>query len=392
MSLAGASPPRLGILDSHPIQYHTPLYQRLASRGRVRLSVLYLRRDGLRPVVDPGFGVPICWDIDLLSGYRHDFLAAGPGHPMPRRASQLGAWLAAQDVVVIHGYNRPWMLLAAAICRARRIPYLVRCDAQPDGRSAGRRGLTARTRRTARHAVARTVVSASAGGLAIGSLNAEFYRDHGARTVVFAPHSVDNDRFAGPAPAGRADLLTRWGLDHRLPVLMFCGKLTEIKRPLDLAAAASTLAEPVNVLFVGDGALAPPLRAALGGGRGVVTGFVNQAELPSYYQSADVFVLPSQFEPWGLVVNEAMAAGVLPVVSDRVGAAPDLVAGVGEVYRCADVAALARALRRALRRTGDPGTARRVRDRVAGYGVDVTAAGFEQAALAVTGSAQRPTA
>jgi glycosyltransferase involved in cell wall biosynthesis len=381
------SAPRLGILDSHPIQYHSPLYQRLASRGRVRLSVLYIRQDGLRPVLDPGFGVPICWDIDLLGGYQADFLA-GPGRHRLRRAVRLGAWLAAQDVVVIHGYASPWMLLAASACRGRGVPYLIRSDAQPRGRSAGARGLPGRLRRSARHGVAQAVVSASAGGLAIGSLNAEFYRKHGARSVVFAPHSVDNDRFAGPPPDDRAGLLTRWGLDHRRPVLMFCGKLTAAKRPLDLAAAASTLSEPVNVLFVGDGALADPVRAtlgSLGSRRGVVTGFVNQAELPSYYHAADVFVLPSQFEPWGLVVNEAMAAGVLPVVSDRVGAAPDLVDGVGEVYRCADVAALAGALRRALARAADPGTAGLVRGRVAQYGLDVTAAGFEQAAARAAG-------
>ena len=70
---------------------------------------------------------------------------------------------------------------------------------------------------------------------------------------------------------------------------------------------------------------------------GIVTGFVNQADLPSYYHAADVLVLPSESEPWGLVVNEAMAAGALPVLSDRVGATPDLVSGLGEIYPCGDI-------------------------------------------------------
>ena len=66
--------PRLGILDFHPIQYHTPLYQHPTVRERTRLDVLYLNDQELSPVLDPGFGVPIAWNIDLLSGYGHGFL------------------------------------------------------------------------------------------------------------------------------------------------------------------------------------------------------------------------------------------------------------------------------------------------------------------------------
>ena len=112
---------------------------------------------------------------------------------------------------------------------------------------------------------------------------------------------------------------------------------------------------------------------------------MNQTELPSYYHAADILVLPSETEPWGLVVNEAMAAGVLPIVSDRVGAAPDLVAGIGEIYPCGDVDALAAALQRGLLRINDSGVADAVREQVARYDVGVTVRGFEQAALAVAG-------
>jgi glycosyltransferase involved in cell wall biosynthesis len=57
----------------------------------------------------------------------------------------------------------------------------------------------------------------------------------------------------------------------------------------------------------------------------VFTGFINQSELPSLYGAADIFVLPSQDEPWGLAVNEAMCAGLPVVVSREVGCVPDLV-------------------------------------------------------------------
>lgn len=364
--------PRMGILDFHPIQYHTPLYQRLTARERVRLNVLYVSDQGLRPFLDAGFGVPVAWDIDLLSGYNHGFLG-DPAASLVSRARRLTRWLRRHDVVVLHGHSNPWMLAAAAACRAHRVPYLLRGDAGPHGQSGGPRAL-------ARHAVARAVVAGGAGGLAVGHRNAQFYWRYGASRVVFAPHSVDNERFAASPATGRADLLARWGADPRRPVVMFCGKLNPAKRPQDLAAAAAGLGDDVTVLFVGDGELAGSVRAMLRPGQGVVTGFINQAELPAYYHAADVLVLPSQSEPWGLVVNEAMSAGAVPVVSDRVGCATDLVEGLGEVYPCGDVPELTAAIGRALKRAGDPGLAGQLRERVARYGIDATAAGFESAA------------
>jgi hypothetical protein len=59
MTLPPAARPRLGVLDLNPIQYHSPLYQRLSARAVVDLQVLYLHDQGLQTVVDPEFGVPI---------------------------------------------------------------------------------------------------------------------------------------------------------------------------------------------------------------------------------------------------------------------------------------------------------------------------------------------
>jgi glycosyltransferase involved in cell wall biosynthesis len=58
--------------------------------------------------------------------------------------------------------------------------------------------------------------------------------------------------------------------------------------------------------------------------RAVFLGFVNQNDLPDVYAGADIFVMPSEREPWGLVLNEAMAAGLAAVASDEVGGGVDL--------------------------------------------------------------------
>jgi glycosyltransferase involved in cell wall biosynthesis len=372
--------PRLGVVCYGPIQYHTPLWQLLTKRRKVELDVLFLSDSGLSPKVDPSFGVPISWDIDLLSGYAYSFLSTTEQFTSrSKKISALARWLPSHDVIVVNGYTSPWMLLTMAICRTRRIPYFLRASSHPEGQSAG-------LRRYLRPTATRLAVSGAAGGLSMGKLNDEFYRQTHARSVIFAPNSVDNERFAYPPPVGRSDLLAQWGLKDSRPAILFSGKLIPRKRPLDLVAAVRRLPQEVNTLFVGDGMLAEPIRASLPADRAVVTGFINQSSLPSYYHAADILVLPSEIETWGLVVNEAMAAGALPVVSDRVGCAPDLVHDVGEVFRCGDVLDLANALSRALARVDDPKTRDRVRKHVALYSLERTAEGFEQATQSVSGN------
>jgi len=370
-------PFQLGVIDFNPIQYHVPLYQLLTSRARVKLDVLFLTDRGSRPAIDPGFGVPVKWDIDLRSGYEHQFLTAGSeSSSLRKRMTNLARWISGHDAVVIHGHSHPSMLAAAFLCRVHGIPYLLRGDSTARGQATG-------ARRHLRNTVARTVVAASACGLAIGRLNEEFYRQYGAPRIIWAPYSVDDKRFADTPSVSRCELLSRWNLDVDRPVILFCGKLYPGKRPLDLSAAVRLLPRKVNTIFVGDGVLAERVRHSLISGEGVVTGFVNQSELSSYYHAADIIVLPSEVENWGLVINEAMAAGVLPVVSDHVGAAPDLVMGVGEVYPCGDIPRLAEALDRALMKAKEPDSRDRVQQHVAWYALDRTAVGFEQAMLSV---------
>jgi glycosyltransferase involved in cell wall biosynthesis len=66
------------------------------------------------------------------------------------------------------------------------------------------------------------------------------------------------------------------------------------------------------------------------------------------YTSSDVMVLPSRYEPFAVVVNEAMCCGLPVIASDRVGAARDLIAPVQPefIYRCGNLEALAALLKK----------------------------------------------
>lgn len=114
-------------------------------------------------------------------------------------------------------------------------------------------------------------------------------------------------------------------------VFLFVGRLEEVKNvPVLLRAFAAYQKENPNgvLLIVGDGTQTEALKemtAQLGLENVVYAGYVVFPGLVAYYKMADVFVLPSGYEPWGLVINEAQAFDLPVVVSSKVGCREDLV-------------------------------------------------------------------
>lgn len=371
--------PRLGVLATHPIQYQAPLYQELSRRAVVDLDVAYLNMQGAQPYCDREFGMTVEWDIELLSGYRWTQLASSSLLARSRWLLLLTNWLRRHDVVVLHGHSDPQMLLATVACRTLRLPYLLRGESGPQASATG-------WRLSARHVLASFSVSGAAAALPIGQLNAAFYSRYSDVPQFLAPYSVDNDRFQRLSEmemANRAKRLSSLGLDPVRPTVIFSGKLTARKRPLDAVRAIAACGGALNLLVIGDGALRQEIRQFERQLPIRCVGFVNQADLPGWYAAGDILVLPSESEPWGVVVNEAMACGLLPVVSEAVGCAPDLVQGVGEIVPVGDIGRLAQALMEVSR----SGAARResAQTRLDRYTVVETARGYEQAALACVG-------
>jgi glycosyltransferase involved in cell wall biosynthesis len=153
------------------------------------------------------------------------------------------------------------------------------------------------------------------------------------------------------ARPSRMQRLESLGLDPQRPpqrpTVIFSGKRVPQKRPLDAVRAIAHSGGALNLVMLGDGPLREEVRRYESHLPVRCLGFVNQAELPGWYASGDVLVLPSDSrEAWGLVVNEGMACGLVPVVSDAAGCAGDLVRDVGEIVPVGYVEALAAALMR----------------------------------------------
>ncbi|MEW6486837.1 MAG: glycosyltransferase [Thermodesulfobacteriota bacterium] len=194
--------------------------------------------------------------------------------------------------------------------------------------------------------------------------------------VTVIPCGVDLERFR---PLDRAESRRCLGLERGGPILLYVGRFVPVKGADRLLEALAHLAPRPDlrlVLVGGDGLASPTARAleerarALGlAGSIGFRGRVDQEEMPSYYAAADLLVVPSHYESFGLATLEALACGT-PVASTRVGAAQDLLdPAINGVLLDPEPAALARGLDAALGR-GLSGAWPRagVRASVAAYG------------------------
>lgn len=193
------------------------------------------------------------------------------------------------------------------------------------------------TRSFVREAIKRHIVGLCDAALVGGTAQRAYIEALGmpADRVFIGYDAVDNDFFARGAAAARADgaaVRARFGLPERyfLASCRFIAK-KNLARLLDAFAAyrAADTTEPWDLVLVGDGELRADLEAqasAMGLGESVrFMGFRQYDDLPAFYALAGGFVHVSTVEQWGLVVNEALAAGLPVIVSRTTGCAGDLV-------------------------------------------------------------------
>jgi glycosyltransferase involved in cell wall biosynthesis len=357
---------RLAYLVSHPIQYQAPLLRRIALDPEIELTVLFGSSFSLRGYKDQGFGVEVHWDTPLLEGYRSEFLkplrdtgGVSPTSPISRgiyRRLQEQDGSPAFDALWVHGYASVNALQGIIAANALGIPVLLRAESW-----LGDRARTSWTL-AAKSLFLRVLSRGIAAVLAIGSKNSDYWNHYFGSGVpqFLMPYAVDNAYFAEMAEAAvsrEQELRSELMLDRDRRVILFASKLQTRKHADHLLEAYRDfvvnreMQETPYLVIVGDGEQRAALEARtlefhLDGVR--FAGFRNQSELPRFFQLADVFVLPSQHEPWGLIVNEAMSAGCAVIVSTDVGSHVDLVTdGIeGCVFPVGDIAALTDALNR----------------------------------------------
>ncbi len=358
----------LVIVASHPIQYQACVWRELAALGQLSFEVWYGSDYGVRPQPSPWGPSDFVWDVDLVSGYPHRFLPNWSRRPDPQSYGgklypPLVAELALRRPrsVLIQGYRNLHEQLAFLGAKLGGARVIFRADTNS---LSPRRAAIARLKN---QLLPRFYDGVDA-FLSIGPANERHYREHGVpdSKLFIAPYGVDDEFFGRMRERWRGEksaVRAQFGIPVGAQVVMFAGVLTPVKAVEVLVKAISRLPS-VHLLLAGSGKEERALRdvaASSAPGRVHFAGFLNQTQLPKAYAAADVFCLPSRYEPWGLVVNEAIAMGLPVVVTDICGVAPDVAStGAGLVVPSESADALATALSEVLRQPGrfDEGIAR----------------------------------
>ncbi len=352
------APKRLAVVLSHPIHYFLGLFRELAREPGIELMVYLCSDFGMRPGYDETFGRQVIWyDQSILDGVPHRFLK----NRSDTGESPHGFWTVVNpdivgelrrspyDAVLLHGYTYA-------------TNYLAMCAAKSVGTRVLLRGESnlLNTRPVHVRAAKRLLFAPLFGSvdafLSIGTKNHEYYRHYGVpeRKLFAAPYTVDNAFYQSEAnrlAPERGAIRRSLGIPENACVILFASKLIDRKRPMDALRAFEAAGRrgggggAAYLIFAGDGPERQELEryAADHAVRNVhFTGFVPPFDLPRFYAVADVFLFPSGFETWGLVVNEAMNFGLPILTTDMVGSSYDLVRDGenGFVHRVGDIETL----------------------------------------------------
>jgi glycosyltransferase involved in cell wall biosynthesis len=322
-------PIRLAIIVTHPIQYFAPWYRELAKVPELDLKVFFCCDWGVNKYVDPGFKTELAWDIALLEGYAHEFLSRSrPLQRMTFWKTDNPAGGAAldrfqPDEVMVFGYACRTNWRAAFWARRHHRPLLLYSDSNSLVTPPA-------WKRAAKSVVVKTFYRYVDGALYIGENNRAYHARYGIPEERLFPgvYPVERRRLLQAVPdrpVARAKLRQALGIPDQTFVVLFCGKYIERKRPMDVLIGVNLLARkglPVWALLVGEGEHRAAMEAFCREERFtnvILTGFVNQTDLPSYYAASDVIAVTSSFEAYGLVATEAAVFGLPILVSDRVG-------------------------------------------------------------------------
>ena len=341
-------------LVSHPIQYFSPQYREMIEAG-INLEVWYCSDDGVKVYYDPDFDREVKWDIPLLEGYPHRFFK-NSGNGLRKNKSfwsliNFGVikaiWQLPKDsMVVIHGWAYFTHWLAMMAMNILGIKFYLKGDSNVLGENS-----LGTFKTILKKSILGVLFKRMAyGGLYIGELNRKFYLQYGMpeHQLHFAPMAVDERRFNPNVSSLRGEVVERMGWNNDDVIFLYTGKLSAIKNVRELIQAFAELnVANAKLVIVGDGPLTKDLEVAADELQLRKTvyfaGFVNQKMMPSIYAMADMLVIPSRYEPWGLVANEAMMVGRPVIVTDQVGCGPDLVkhGQNGYVYKLGDSGELA---------------------------------------------------
>jgi glycosyltransferase involved in cell wall biosynthesis len=322
----------LAIITTHPIQYQVPLFRALSKVKKFNSKIFYASDQGInKNKLDKEFNKKFSWNISMLKGYNFSFSKKNTQYEsFFLRFYNLHDELRNINCncILILGWNKLIYFQAFFFAIINKIPILLRSENNLN--------------------VDNSLIKKSIKSFFfpifffffrkifyIGKLNKFFYLYYKVKKskLVFAPYFVDNNFFK-----------IKKKKIHKKFNILFVGKFIDRKRPLEILKIAELLKnyEDIHFILVGDGPLLLKCKEwAIDNSLHNVTfkGFQNQLQMRNAYKNAKILINSSSYETWGLVVNEAMSAGLPCIVTERTGCALDLIkrGKTGFVYKLNDL-------------------------------------------------------
>lgn len=372
---------RLVIITEIIAPYRIPVFNALAQHPEIDLRVVFLAK------TDPStrqwrvYAEEIRFAYEILPSWRTRFKK----YNLLLNQKVAGALRKANpDVIVCGGYNylASWQALRWA--RRNHVPFLLWCESTANDHRSGHRMV---------ESLKKNFFDKCDGCVVPGTAAAEYARQMGVSSehIFIAPNAVDNELFASRADNARRNA-PRIRAELNLPAhyFLFSGRLVKSKGVFELWEAYGSLNENLRsqfgLVFAGDGPLRSELESiakSICPGTLRFAGFKQRDELASYYGLADCLVFPTHSDPWGLVVNEAMACGLPVICGQAAGCAADLVKSNGRLIDSRNVDQLVHAMKE----VASDAELRRQMSReslkiISNYSPDICAAGIAEAALA----------
>jgi glycosyltransferase involved in cell wall biosynthesis len=373
---------RLAVLTEIIAPYRIPVFNALSRKAEIDLHVIFLAETDSSMRRWRTYADEIQFSYEVLPSWRRRL---GKYNILVNQNVASAVGKAKPEVILCGGYNYLASWQAARWARRNEVPFLLWCEST----SSDQRG---------KHLLVESLKQKflrNCDGFVVPGRSALAYMRQGgvpSGKVFVAPNAVDNDLFSARGQIARGNsvrLRGELGLPARY--FLFVGRLVKAKGVADLLEAygslESELRSQVGLAFAGDGPMRAELEAlsrSIFPGTVHFPGFVHRDELASYYALAECLVLPTHSDPWGLVVNEAMACGLPVICTDVAGCAADLVKSNGRLVAARAPRRLADAMREI---ATDPELrdhmSRESRKLVRSYSPDLCATAISEAALAM---------
>jgi glycosyltransferase involved in cell wall biosynthesis len=317
---------RVLLLNNVPAPYFTPLFEKIGKESGWELTVCY----------SSGWNRDVGWQEKLarqtdahglvILDQQNTWFHKPLGSSTAAAVTLLRILLRERpEYLICYGYTLKPQVTALLWAMATRTPFAVIGDANYFADSA------AGVKRVLKNFWLRRVTSRASALVAVGTASRLFWEAYGARPAQLfeAGFAVDNAFYAQACAARKieaAELRGQLGLSGKV-VFLFVGRLIRRKNVDLIINAARRIADDnVAVVIAGSGEELEPLKSlAAHSPRVLFAGNVPPQELPLYYAMADALILPAEQEPWGLVINEAMACGLAVIAHKHCGAAVDLI-------------------------------------------------------------------